>query len=271
MRISRSEGSVTLVVALLVVAMSLVPLFFLANDVFEAIESLLDDASIALQPRVELFERLRSKAVDPLLRDRPDLDEPGVAQNAEVLGHLRLPEAEPLDDFPDRAGLTAQQLDDLEPVRFRQGAQRGLHGPYIPLQAYSCQGIFGFRARRSARARRLFGPNRPGGMTPARPLRAQRAKSAQTGEPPTKSGATSTDGRLLEDGDVRVAAIQRKPGGLPSWDVTTNALTTLSSISKSKPAIRLPVDGSVSADSQCHWSPTHGPWTRWLQNRTTTT
>ena len=41
----------------------------------------------------------------------------------------------------------------------------------------------------------------------------------------------STDGRLLEDGDVRVAAIQRKPDGSPSWDAATNPFTTLFSIS----------------------------------------
>src|SRR2546430_15852619 len=141
MWISRSVGSVTFVVALLVVAMSLVPLFFLADDVFEAIESFPDDASIALQPRVELLERLRSKAVDPLLGDRTHLDEPGVAQHAEVLRDLGLSEAELRDDLPYCAGLTAQQLDDQKAVRFRQGAQRGLHGTYIPLQAYTCQGI----------------------------------------------------------------------------------------------------------------------------------
>jgi hypothetical protein len=99
--------------------MSLVPLFFLANDVFEAIESLLDDASISLQPRVELFERLRSQAIDPLLRDRTHLDEPGVAQHAEVLRDLRLSEAELRDDLPDRAGLSTKQLDDLKAVRLR--------------------------------------------------------------------------------------------------------------------------------------------------------
>src|SRR2546423_667184 len=151
MRISRSEGSATLVVLLAVVATFLVPLFFLADDVFEAIESFLDDAPITLEPRVELPKRLRSKAVDPLLRDRTDLDEAGVAQHAEVLRDLRLSEAELRDDLPHCAGLSTKQLDDLEPVRFRQGTQRGLHGSYIPLQAYACQGIFGARARRSAR------------------------------------------------------------------------------------------------------------------------
>src|SRR2546430_1681404 len=141
MWISRSVGSVIFVVALLVVAMSLVSLFFLADDVFEAIESLPDDASIALQPRIELLERLRSKAIDPLLRDRTHLDEPRVAQHAEVLRDLGLPEAELRDDLPHCAGLSTKQLDDLKAVRFRQGAQRGLHGSYIPLQAYACQGI----------------------------------------------------------------------------------------------------------------------------------
>src|SRR5438093_6276560 len=122
--------------------MSFVPLFFLAKDVVEAIESFPDDASIALQPRVELLERLRSKAVDPLLGDRTHLDEPGVAQHAEVLRDLGLPEAELRDDLPHCAGLSTKQLDDQKAVRFGQGAQRGLHDSYIPQQAYACQGIF---------------------------------------------------------------------------------------------------------------------------------
>src|SRR5712692_4860152 len=162
--ISRSEGRVTLVVALLVVATFGVPLFFLvAKDLVESIESFLLDAAITLEPHVELLERLRPKAVDALLRDRPDFDESGVAEDAEVLGDLRLPEAEPRDDLSDRAGLTAQQLDDLEPVRFRQGAQRGLHEPYIPLQAYACKGIL---SALEADFGRVFG----GSLTPEHPF-----------------------------------------------------------------------------------------------------
>src|SRR5437762_7406443 len=125
MWISRSVGSVTFVVALLVVAMSLVPFFFLSDDVFEAIESLPDDASIALQPRVKLFERLRSKAVDPLLRDRTHLDEPGVAQHAEVLRDLGLSEAELRDDLPHCAGLSTEQLDDLKRSEERRVGNEG--------------------------------------------------------------------------------------------------------------------------------------------------
>jgi hypothetical protein len=102
--------------------MSFVPLFFLADDVVEAIESVLHRAAITLKPHIELPEWLRPKSVDPLLRDRANLDKAGIAQHAEVFRDLRLPEAELLDDLPDRTGLTAQQLDYLEPVRFRQGA-----------------------------------------------------------------------------------------------------------------------------------------------------
>jgi len=125
---------VTFVVVLLAVAMVFLSLcFLLAKDVVEAIESFVDRAAVTLQPGVELVERFRAQAVDPLLRHRMDLDEPGIAQNTQMLRDLGLPEPEPHSDLPDRQGPAAKELDDLEPVRFREGAQRVLHGTlYTP-------------------------------------------------------------------------------------------------------------------------------------------
>src|SRR5207253_3001929 len=102
-RISLSEGSVTFVVVLLAVAMVFLSLcFMLAKDVVEAIESFVDRAAVTLQPGVELVERFRAQAVDPLLRHRMDLDEPGIAKNTQMLRDLGLPEPEPHSDLPDR-------------------------------------------------------------------------------------------------------------------------------------------------------------------------
>src|SRR5437773_11633269 len=86
-RISRSDGSVTFVVAgLLAVAISflLVFSFAVAKDIVALIEALVPPAAIRLQPLVELPEALASTAVGPLLRDGLRLREPGLAEHAEV-------------------------------------------------------------------------------------------------------------------------------------------------------------------------------------------
>jgi len=111
------------------------------KDLVEAVESLVPGAPVACEPGVELPERLRTELVDPLLAGRACLDDPGVAENAEVLRDLGLTHPEPLDDLPHREWLEAKELDDLQPVRFRESAQDLLHGIYIPLQIYICQGI----------------------------------------------------------------------------------------------------------------------------------
>jgi predicted 3-demethylubiquinone-9 3-methyltransferase (glyoxalase superfamily) len=122
------------------------PLFFsleVAKDVVELIESLVPRTAVRLEPLVELLEGLRAEAVDALLRYRTSFDEPGLAQHAEVLRDLGLPKAEPVHNLSDRARLPPEELDDLPAVGFRESAQGGLHGTYILLQEYSCQGIFG--------------------------------------------------------------------------------------------------------------------------------
>src|SRR5438045_4143568 len=139
-RISRSDGSVTFVVAvLLAVAISflLVFSFEVAKDIVELIEALVPPAAIRLQPRVELPEGLGAKAVDALLRNGVRLHEPGLAEHAEVLRDLGLAKAESFDDLSDRAWLPPEEVDDLPAVWFGESAQRGLHGGHI----YSCRNI----------------------------------------------------------------------------------------------------------------------------------
>src|SRR5205814_937529 len=139
-RISRSDGSVTFVVAvLLAVAISflLVFSFEVAKDIVELIEALVPPAAIRLQPRVELPEGLGAKAVDALLRNGVRLHEPGLAEHAEVLRDLGLAKAESFDDLSDRAWLPPEEVDDLPAVWFGESAQRGLHG-----DIYTPAGIF---------------------------------------------------------------------------------------------------------------------------------
>src|SRR5438445_3418087 len=135
MRISLSEGSVTLVAKLLAVAISflLVFSFELAKHVVELLESLLPRAAVRRQPVVELLQGLRAQAVDTLLRQRTHLDEPGFAQDAKVLGDLRLPQPKPVGDLPHRARLAAEQLDDLAPVRLGESAEDLVHAPVYTL------------------------------------------------------------------------------------------------------------------------------------------
>src|SRR5256712_2139124 len=130
MRISWSEGSVPFVAKLLAVAISflLVLSLALARHVVDRLEALLPRAAVRRQPVVELLQGLRAQAVDALLRQRTHLDEPGFAQDAKVLGDLRLPQPEPVSDLPHRARLAAEQLDDLAPVRLRESAEDLLHG-----------------------------------------------------------------------------------------------------------------------------------------------
>src|SRR3989442_15651601 len=102
MRISLSEGGVTLVAKLLAVAISflLVFSFELAKHVVELLESLLPRTAVRRQPVVELLQGLRAQAVDALLRPRTPLDEPGLAPDAKVLGVPRLPQTHPAGVIP---------------------------------------------------------------------------------------------------------------------------------------------------------------------------
>jgi hypothetical protein len=108
---------------------------------FQAIESCAPDATVGLQPRVKLVEWLRAQLVDALLGNWMHLDEPGIAEHAEVLGHLRLTEPKPLGDFSHRTGPITQELDNVQSVRFGQSTQCRQHEVNIPQRAYTCQGI----------------------------------------------------------------------------------------------------------------------------------
>jgi hypothetical protein len=85
--------------------------------VFEAIQMSRPEPAVGGEPLVELGERLRSDAVQAPLRIRAGLDEPGVLENAEVLRHGWLAEAELLDELSDGPLAVAEQIENRQPAR----------------------------------------------------------------------------------------------------------------------------------------------------------
>jgi hypothetical protein len=85
--------------------------------VFEAIQVSRPELAVGGEPLVELGERLRSDAVQAALRIRAGLNEPGVLEDAEVLRHRWLAEAELLDELPDRPLAVAEQVEDSQSAR----------------------------------------------------------------------------------------------------------------------------------------------------------
>jgi AraC-like DNA-binding protein len=83
--------------------------------VFEKVEVRRPQLPIRRQPLVELRERLRPDAVQAALRIGARLDEPGVLQDAEVLGHGRLAEPEVVDQLSDRPLALTEQIEDSKP------------------------------------------------------------------------------------------------------------------------------------------------------------
>src|SRR6266850_2068708 len=115
MRISRSDGRVSVVSYFVLVTTFFLPFFLclpLADQVLQAIHPVAHGAPERLEPGVELDEGLRPQLVDPLLRDRAYVHQAGVAEHAKVLRHLRLAQPEALRDLPHRSRPIAQQLDD---------------------------------------------------------------------------------------------------------------------------------------------------------------
>jgi hypothetical protein len=85
--------------------------------VFEAIQMSRPELAVGGEPLVELGERLRSDAVQAALPIRASLNEPGVLEDAEVLRHCWLADAELLDELPDGALAVAEQVEDRQPAR----------------------------------------------------------------------------------------------------------------------------------------------------------
>jgi hypothetical protein len=88
--------------------------------VFEAIEVRRPEPAVGREPVVELCERLRPDAIQAALCFRARLDESSVLEDAQVLGHRRLADAEPVDELADRTLPVAEQIEDLKPPRLAQ-------------------------------------------------------------------------------------------------------------------------------------------------------
>jgi hypothetical protein len=85
----------------------------LVEVVFEAIEVRGPELATRREPLIELFERLGSYAIEAL-RVRARLDQAGVLEDAKVLGHSGLTEADAVDELADGALAFAKQVEDLK-------------------------------------------------------------------------------------------------------------------------------------------------------------
>src|SRR5262245_61165202 len=98
MHSSRSDTTSIVVPAFvaesLVALASMILLLQLFDDGVHAIEALVPDAPIALEPLAQLAERLRPQPVESLLRARLHRHEPRAQEHPQVLRHLRLVHAQ---------------------------------------------------------------------------------------------------------------------------------------------------------------------------------
>ena len=90
----------------------------------QRVEAVRPQLAEGLQPAVELAERDGAQPVEPAVRVGAHLDEAGVAQHLEVLGHRRLREAQLVDELAHRALAGSQQFEDAASVRL---GERGKH------------------------------------------------------------------------------------------------------------------------------------------------
>jgi hypothetical protein len=89
----------------------------LIQVIFEAIEVRRPELAVGLEPVVELCERFRPDAIQTALRVCAHVDEPRLFEDAEMLGHGRLADAEAVDELADRPFAVAQQIEDRQPAR----------------------------------------------------------------------------------------------------------------------------------------------------------
>ena len=94
---------------------------------FESIDVSRPEAAELGQPRVDLLKWFRPQAVETALCIHGGLDETGVAQHAQVLGHGRLRHAKPPLDFSHRLFRRDQQAQYCAAVRFRDDFEYRFH------------------------------------------------------------------------------------------------------------------------------------------------
>jgi DNA-binding transcriptional ArsR family regulator len=96
-------------------------------------------APVGLEPLIHGTQGLRSYAVEPPLGVAAYGDEPGLAQNAQVLGDGRLTEGQLADELADRPFGAAQEIQDPPAIGLCEYLEHG-HRSSIAMQLYSCQG-----------------------------------------------------------------------------------------------------------------------------------
>src|SRR6185437_1093691 len=109
---------------------------------FERIEVLGPQAAEGSQPRIHLHERLGPEPVHAPLRVRARLHESSLAEHPQVLRerglrHLQLP-----FDLADGSLRGRQQGENGPAIRLSDDGKGRLHMMYIPIRAYTCQGIY---------------------------------------------------------------------------------------------------------------------------------
>ena len=98
---------------------------------FERIEALRPErADGAIQSSISRICSARTR-VEPSLRLDARLDEPGLAQDAQVLGDGGLAQRQSADELADGPLAFTQQIEDSPPVRLGQDFERG-HAVYLP-------------------------------------------------------------------------------------------------------------------------------------------
>jgi hypothetical protein len=103
-------------------------LLFLLRELFDEhvqfLEAFLPDAPVAFEPIVHLAKGSGAQLVEPLLRARLDIDEPGLFEHTQVLGDLRLVESKSIANVIHGARAGAEKLDDAVAVWFGESRER---------------------------------------------------------------------------------------------------------------------------------------------------
>src|SRR3954468_24705371 len=97
----------------------------------EGVEPVVPQGAVRLEPRIELGQRRRVEVVEPALRVTANLDQPVIAEHAQVLRNARLTQPRPLDNLPNRARPLTKKVEDLAPAGLRHSSNRICHIGYI--------------------------------------------------------------------------------------------------------------------------------------------
>src|SRR5438309_10408774 len=79
---------------------------------FKVIESVAPGSSVRLQPGIDGFQQLGADAVEPTLRVGADVDQPSLAQDAQMLGDGRLAEVQLANQVANGPLAEAQEVQD---------------------------------------------------------------------------------------------------------------------------------------------------------------